>query len=91
MQFWFLEAETWSDAVICGCEQFNVVEVDNGDNFSHLERFYQEKIYIILYNVLPMFAIDELYKVFVVNAVTIKYYSYRAFLNGFDLSGLLLG
>jgi len=39
VQFWFLEAETWSDAVICGCEQFSVVEVDNGDNFSHLERF----------------------------------------------------
>ena len=43
MQFWFLEAVTWSDAVICGCEQFEVVEVDDGDNFSHLERFYQKK------------------------------------------------
>ena len=41
MQFWFLEAGTWSDALICGSEQFEVVEVDNGDNFSHLERFYR--------------------------------------------------
>jgi len=32
----FLEAGTWSDAIICGCEQFPVAEVDNGDNFSHL-------------------------------------------------------
>jgi len=63
VQFWFLEAGTWSDAVICGCEQFEVVEVDNGDRFSHLERFYQEKI-CILYDVLPMFAIGELYKGF---------------------------
>ena len=64
MQFWFLEAETWSDAVICDCEQSEVVEVDNGDNFSHLERFYQKKICIILYDVLPMFAIGELYQSF---------------------------
>ena len=58
MQSWFLEAGTWSDAVICGCEQFEKVEVDNGDHFSHLERFYPKKD---LHNsVLPMFAIGEL-------------------------------
>ena len=59
----FLEAGTWSDAIMCGCEQFEVVEVDYGDNFSHLERFYQKNC-IILYDVLPMFAIGELYKSF---------------------------
>jgi len=46
-----LESGTWSDAVVGGCEQFEVVEVDNGDNFSHLERFSKKKICIILYDV----------------------------------------
>jgi len=39
----FLEAGTWSDTIMCGCEQFEVVEVDNGDNFSHLGRFYLKR------------------------------------------------
>ena len=50
MQFWFLEAGTWFDAVICGCEQFELVEVDNGDNFFHLQLQLAYFDYLINYS-----------------------------------------
>jgi len=63
------------------------VEVDIGDNFSHLERFYQKKICIILYDVLPMFAIGELYKSFLLagnlSLTVLEYVFYYVAIVGF--------